>query len=249
MSPSNLPQKLWRPLSEVKSFLEKMPDGVKVSEVTRKVNSFSALSSKEKNSLIEFLNERESILVVKAKPEGGKNNVVFLRHKKFGFPNELPGFVITTKSRPSEGVKKTCSKCKQGKGLSEFYANSSNNDGRQTYCIECVKKTTTERDWKKGDNYAKRADIAPTITESEPMTEKDNKPSPEQLRKQAEKLLKEAEDAERAANNNDIFNKKLQPVRLELLQAIGGVQRKFDEMMDCMSILEKASAKLRDLQP
>ena len=71
--------------------------------------------------------------------------------------------------------------------------------------------------------------------------------TPAQLRKEAEELLKAAEDAENEARGNDIFNKKLAPVKLEVLQAVGAVQRKFDEIMDCVGTLEKAAQKLKDL--
>lgn len=60
-TPSVLPQKLWRPLAEIKNFVEKMPDGVRLTEVTKKVKTFAELSGKERNQLIDFINGKASL--------------------------------------------------------------------------------------------------------------------------------------------------------------------------------------------
>ena len=72
-TPSVLPQKLWRPLAEIKNFVEKMPDGVRLTEVTKKVKTFAELSGKERNQLIDFIDKRESIIVFKVRKEGSGN--------------------------------------------------------------------------------------------------------------------------------------------------------------------------------
>lgn len=244
MTPSTLPQKLWRPLAEVKNFIEKMPEGAKLSEVVRKVKTFSELSGKERNNLVTFLNERESVLVIKARPDGGKNNVVFLRHKKYGFPNQIDGFTITSKAARPEDNKKHCYKCEQMKPVSDFYANSTKSDGLQSYCISCTKESSTEREWKKGDNYAKRIDQ----NEHQENEMSELKPStPEELRKQAEALLKAAEEAEKKRFDTDFLNKKLAPVKLEVCQAAGQIQRKMDELIDATDVLNKAVQKFKEL--
>ena len=71
--------------------------------------------------------------------------------------------------------------------------------------------------------------------------------SPEALRKQAEQLLRAAEEAEKKRNETDFFNKKLQPVKLEVFQAAGKMQRKLDEFIDCMDEMNKALQKLKEL--
>lgn len=71
--------------------------------------------------------------------------------------------------------------------------------------------------------------------------------SPESLRKQAEELLRAAEEAEKKRNETDFFNKKLQPVKLEIFQAAGKMQRKLDEFIDCMDEMNKALQKLKEL--
>ncbi|MFQ6288181.1 hypothetical protein ACLMPM_22720 [Yersinia enterocolitica] len=189
----NLPQRLWRPLSEVKSFVERFPNGVKLADVKNKVGAFKTLKTKEQSELLEFLQSRESILVLDCKAPTAKRVTQFLRHKKYGWPKSIPGYIFPLPRRPLPAINVTSIEAKK---IKEQF-----------------------------------------------MTYK----SPEQLRKQAEALIKEAEEAERKANDSDLFNKKLQPVRLELLQAIAGVQKLFDQQMDAMGTLEKAAAKLRNL--
>ncbi len=195
MTPAILPPKLYRPLAEVKSYVEKMPDGVTLTNLSNKVGSFCSLSKNDKDKLIKFLSEREGILVIQAKARAGKNMTTFLRHKKFGYPKEIPGYIYPI-NKPIEEIKQVESKPEQ--------------------------------------------DIMEKL--SIPV-------SPDALRKQAEQLIKAAEAAEKMASENDSFNKKLNPVKLEILQAVGAIQRKFDEMMDCVGVLEKAANKLKELKP
>ncbi len=102
MTPSTLPQKLWRPLAEVKSYVDKMPDGVKLSQLSNKVGAFGSLNKRDKDKLLEFLNERESVLIIQAKAKQGKNLTTFIRHKKYGYPKEIPGYIYPlTEKQPS----------------------------------------------------------------------------------------------------------------------------------------------------
>lgn len=71
--------------------------------------------------------------------------------------------------------------------------------------------------------------------------------SPEALRKEATKLLKEAEDVEKR-NEADLVKKKLHPVRLEILQTVNAVQKKVDEFIDCIDALNVAIQKLKNIQ-
>ncbi|MBG6243385.1 MAG: hypothetical protein EKE20_17025 [Candidatus Symbiopectobacterium sp. Dall1.0] len=72
--------------------------------------------------------------------------------------------------------------------------------------------------------------------------------SPASLRRKAEELIRAAEEAEKKATENDAFNKKLAPVKLDILQAVGAVQRKFDELVDCIDVLEKAANRLKEMK-
>ena len=196
MTPSTLPSKLYRPLAEVKSFVEKMPEGVTLTRLSNKVGAFGSLSKREKDSLIEFLEQRESILVLQAKPLNGKNVMTFLRHKKYGYPNSIPGYAFPLKAQPVQ------------------------------------KAVATAEPPKTQDNPMENLAVATT---------------PEALRRQAEQLLKAAEEAEKKRSETDFFNKKLQPVKLEVFQAAGKMQRKLDEFIDCMDEMNKALQKLREL--
>ncbi len=53
-TPSVLPQKLWRPLAEIKNFVEKMPDGVRLTEVTKKVKTFAETVRKGEKTAHRF---------------------------------------------------------------------------------------------------------------------------------------------------------------------------------------------------
>ncbi|EBI7171761.1 hypothetical protein NK099_003465 [Salmonella enterica] len=72
--------------------------------------------------------------------------------------------------------------------------------------------------------------------------------SPLELRKQAEDLLRQAEDAERSLTAKDIFQKQLEPVRREVLLAHTKLTKGFETMVDGMAELDKAIAKLRDFK-
>ncbi|EQC1079139.1 hypothetical protein ACY2HL_000960 [Enterobacter roggenkampii] len=196
MTPATLPSKLYRPLAEVKSFVEKMPEGVTLTKLSNKVGAFGSLSKREKDSLIEFLEQRESILVLQARPLNGKNMMTFLRHKKYGYPTTIPGYVYPLKQPQAQKAVATAE---------------------------------------------------PPKPQEKPMENLSLPTSPEVLRKQAEQLLKAAEEAEKKRNENDFFNKKLQPVKLEICQAAGKMQRKLDEFIDCMDEMNKAIQKLKDL--
>lgn len=196
MTPATLPSKLYRPLAEVKSFVEKMPEGVTLTKLSNKVGAFGSLSKREKDSLVEFLEQRESILVLQARPLNGKNMMTFLRHKKYGYPTTIPGYIYPLKQPQTQ------------------------------------KAVATEEHPK---------------PQEKPMENLSLPTSPEALRKQAEQLLKAAEEAEKKRNENDFFNKKLQPVKLEICQAAGKMQRKLDEFIDCMDEMNKAIQKLKEL--
>ncbi|EMU6951705.1 hypothetical protein WOB16_004904, partial [Escherichia coli] len=43
------------------------------------------------------------------------------------------------------------------------------------------------------------------------------------------------------------YNKKLAPLKLEILQAAGKMQLKLDEFIDCMDEMNKAVQKLKEL--
>lgn len=92
MAAINLPNKFWRPLAEVKNFVEKMSDGVKLPHMSQKVKSFANLSRKDKDILIRYLNERDCIHVIQARPNNGGNLTTFFYHHKYGLPEKIVGY-------------------------------------------------------------------------------------------------------------------------------------------------------------
>ncbi|NIG12969.1 hypothetical protein F3J37_01385 [Pantoea sp. Al-1710] len=88
----NLPNKFWRPLAEVKNFVERMPHGVRLPQMSQKVKSFAELSRKDKDILIRYLNERDCINVIQARPTAGGNLTTFFFHQKHGLPDRIDGF-------------------------------------------------------------------------------------------------------------------------------------------------------------
>lgn len=98
MTPSALPQICWRPLAEVKAYVEKFPDGIDLTTLESRVNTYSKLSRKDKQKLITHLEQRESILVIKANKTGKVGRPkTFLRHKKYGHPKVIPGYDLPGK--------------------------------------------------------------------------------------------------------------------------------------------------------
>lgn len=196
MTPSTLPNKLWRSLAEVKRYVEKMPCGVLERDLKTKVSAFGSLNKKEQLQLIEFLSSRESILVLKVIKKGNKKPTTILRHKKYGYPKSIDGYEYPIK--------------------------------------------------KKIDN--EKTLISPKNHKGKDMT---TLSSPEQLRKQAEELLKAAEQVEKNQATEKWkaeFKREFEQQKLEIMQAVGMVNRKFDELMDAVSSLGKVSEKFKSLK-
>ncbi|HAK5377329.1 TPA: hypothetical protein H1V70_004767 [Salmonella enterica] len=71
--------------------------------------------------------------------------------------------------------------------------------------------------------------------------------TPEELRRQAEELIRAAEEAEKKFNDRAEIKKQLDPLKLEILQAYGMASRKFDEFVDAMADMGKAVQKLKQI--
>lgn len=74
-----------------------------------------------------------------------------------------------------------------------------------------------------------------------------NTVTPEELRQQARWLMHAAEEVELSLSNRAEIKKKLEPLKLEVLQAYGMASRKFDEFVDAMADMEKAVQKLKQI--
>lgn len=160
-------------LSRVKRFVEKMPQGATLTQITHKVPAYSLLNKRDKESLIDII--RDSCLLV-VEHDG---RTTTLHHPKFGHQSVAP---IIQEHRPM-----------------------------------------------KEENVSKQ-----TVT-------------PEDLRKQAEALIRAADEAEKKAGDRAEIKKQLDPLKLEILQSYGMASRKFDEFVDAMADMGKAVQKLKQI--
>jgi len=88
---------------------------------------------------------------------------------------------------------------------------------------------------------------APDVTPVTEIALSNKTVTPEELRKQAEELIRAAEAAEKKAGDREAMKKQLDPLRLEILQAYGMANRKFDEFVDAMADMGTAIQKLKNL--
>ncbi|EFA0530222.1 hypothetical protein LI695_005098, partial [Escherichia coli] len=62
--------------------------------------------------------------------------------------------------------------------------------------------------------------------------------TPEQLRKQAQEMLRQAEQLEKTGVTKDAIRRDMVPALRELMQAKHRAQKAVDEMVDCVAELE-----------
>lgn len=129
--------------------------------------------------------------------------------------------------------KKVCSECGIEKPITSFYANS----GKCKTCISAIRKTKIAEENKQKE-----------IERSEKMKvelAKAKMSKAEAMRKQAEELLAAAEAEEKAQSGiNSML--ELGEVQLHVARAFAKCQRLFDEIVDAMDDMEKATNSFRD---
>lgn len=160
-------------LSRVKRFVEKLPEGATLTQLTHKVAAYNALNRKDKEALIQVISETGLLIV------SDEGRTTTLHHPKFGH--------------------------------------------KDVASVAMIKKPLME-----------------SIVNKTPIT-------PADLRKQAEALIRAAEEAEKKAGDRAEIKKQLDPMKLEVLQAYGMASRKFDEFVDAMAEMGKAVNKLKEL--
>ncbi|WP_258138343.1 hypothetical protein, partial [Escherichia coli] len=67
--------------------------------------------------------------------------------------------------------------------------------------------------------------------------------TPEQLRKQAQEMLRQAEQLEKTGVTKDAIRKDMVPALRELMQAKHRAQKAVDELVDCVAELETKVGK------
>ncbi len=71
--------------------------------------------------------------------------------------------------------------------------------------------------------------------------------TPEQLRKQAQEMLRQAEQLEKTGVTKDAIRKDMVPALRELMQAKHRTQKAVDELVDCVAELETKVGKFEKL--
>ena len=160
-------------LSRVKRFVERMPEGATLTQISQKVQAYSLLNKRDKEALIGIIRDSGHLVVV------NDGRTTTLHHPKFG--HKAVSRMVSASLRTEESA--------------------------------VIKKTVT----------------------------------PEELRRQAEELIRAAEEAEKKFNDRAEIKKQLDPLKLEILQAYGMASRKFDEFVDAMADMGKAVQKLKQI--
>lgn len=224
------PPHLEMALSRVKGYVMRHPNGVDVKDLL-KVEAFTRLKTKDRKQLLDII-ERYDQLEVTHTGKGAKA-VTWLRHKLH---------TLTAPADPVEAVVEepadptfVCCDCLNEKPASEFVGTIHRCTACEARAAAPVVKSTETLSL----NIAQK--------EIEPMAPK-TALSPSEMRKQAEALLRQAEEAERTVAAKDVFKKQLEPLRREALLAHTKVTKGFEAMMDGMAELDKAMAKLRDFK-
>lgn len=160
-------------LSRIKRYVEKMPEGATLTQISQKVSAYNQLSKKDKELMVEIISETGLLYVV------NEGRLTTFHHPKFGY-------------QPAVGS--------PAKPITEMESS-------------VIKKPVT----------------------------------PEELRRQAEELIRAAEEAEKKAGDRAEIKKQLDPLKLEILQSYGMASRKFDEFVDAMADMGKAVQKLKQI--
>ncbi|RAU45295.1 hypothetical protein DBY68_016910 [Pseudocitrobacter sp. RIT415] len=213
----------------MKAYVLRYPNGVEESDLY-KVDAYTVLSKKERKQLVEII-ESTNALKVKRTGKPGKEKIWF-QHMKFvdSVEVELDEVVRSwSKAAPTEHQ---CMSCGISKPLSEF----PDNYGKPLEtCRKCLNRLREETMISKQLNQSHSSDPLAGF-------------SPEQLMKISEMASTRAKEVKESLTARDAITKQLEPIRREVLQAYQKVTKAFDSMVDGMSDLDKAMAKLREFK-
>jgi len=215
-----LPPKLQRHLSELKTYVDRHADGVSLPQVKRKVSSLQTLNKKELEILVNFVRTRENIHVYTVYRTGapGQESVYF-RHARHGDPIAPFAHQLTSPVKPEAN---------KASFIREW--------GAPLEPVETVIKKECYQDMPK----AKEEVVAP-------MNAVNLKVSASELRRQAAEMMRQADLAEQQSQENDLFNKRLGPIKTDLLRATHNIRTSMDSLIDAMSDLEKGMDRLKAL--
>ncbi len=165
-------------LSRVKRYVEKLPEGATLTQISNKVSEYHKLNRKDRTHLVEIIRDSGQLIVVNT----GKATII--HHPKYGYK--------PSSSQPEAPAQMPA----------VYTGGQMNSMGKVT---------------------------------------------PEELRRQAEEMIRAAAAIEETTTSRAEIKKQLDPVKLEVMQAYGMASRKFDEFIDAMSELGNAVQKLNQL--
>lgn len=224
------PPNLERALSRVKAYVLRFPNGVEESDLY-KVDAYTVLSKKERKQLVEIIESTNALMVTRSGKPGREK--VWFQHMKFvGSVEVKPETVARSWSVATAAPERQCMSCGTSKPLSEF----PDNYGKPLEtCRKCLNRLREETMISKQLNHSHSSDPLAGF-------------SPEQLMKISEMASTRAKEVKESLTARDAITKQLEPIRREVLQAHQKVTKAFDSMVDGMSDLDKAMAKLREFK-
>jgi len=222
-----LPNKLWRPLGEVKAFVEKMSNGVRLPQMSQKIKSFASLSRKDKDILIRYLDERDCINVIQARPLKGGNLCTFFFHQKYPLPSTIPGYdwngIKPKRMMPVEDIPK--------------------------HLLPDVDDSPEPDEVDEPEPVPEIKLAEPVASVDEPETDDDTRGNQaEDLRKRALQMLMEADKADSDRTSNLITNElkpKIDDFIARLNVANDAVQSTLDTLYDQMGEVDKISMEFK----
>lgn len=158
-------------LSRVKRYVEKLPEGATLTQLSNKVTEYHRLNRRDRDRLIGIIRESGSLVVIKT----GKMTTI--HHPKYGHKPPAVPPAEATGNEMSENIRVT----------------------------------------------------------------------PEELRRQADEMIRAAEEIEKSTGSRAEIKRQIDPVKLEIMQSYGMASRKFDEFIDAMADLGNAVQKLNQL--
>ncbi|WP_240775856.1 hypothetical protein [Nissabacter sp. SGAir0207] len=227
-----LPPKLQRHLSELKSYVDRQVDGVSLAMVQRKVSVLQTMTSKELEFLVQFVHVRERIHVYTIYPVGRPGSAIYLRHSRHGEPMAPMGHTLT----PPEERQPTQAPHYVPGDLKDIAANLKWGAAPEPAMPIVEKETIKEMPIQESK----------TSLPTEPVL-KALKHTPAELRRQAEEMLRQAEMQERETQEKDMFQKRLGPIKTDLLRAAHKLRNAADELIDAMAEMEQATDRLKNL--
>ncbi len=208
---------LFSAIKEIKNILERAPRGVLQGDILTKSPRFSRLTWSEQR---DVMNKLFCNGVIRQFRLQGDDRIILL-HKMFSPPEEINGVRVVPAEQPDNYVRPA---------LPDI----------ADEVVAIKKKIATQIKPAKEEKpmtVAVPAKATKAVLNIPPL-------SADELRKQAEQLIKAAEVAEQRERNSALRD-TIAPIQLQVAKAVAAVQKHVDGLVDATSELEKAAELLR----